>query len=61
MTLHDIGNLPVRNEYLSYIRIFMQQAGFDLTPEDCTRLIAESGEGEKVKDIIKNLTSPMGK
>ena len=52
MTLHEIGNLPAKSEHLSYIRIFLLQAGIDLTPDDCTRLISESQEGQTVRDMI---------
>ena len=56
MTLHQIGNLPAKPEHLAYIRIFAQQAGVNLTLDECTKLITESQEGEKVKDLIGKLT-----
>lgn len=59
MTLHQIANLPAKPEHLAYIRLFAQQAGADLTLEECAKLVAESQNGEKVKDLIGKLTFTM--
>lgn len=59
MTLHQVGNLPVKIENICYIKMFAQYAGLELDASECIKLVSEAGSGDKVKDLINKLTLTM--